>query len=99
MSANGMVRPCSCPASDESGKGLQRPTRQSVAAPLIFPDNSFHDRERGMRQSRELLLILALAIAMAFAGAAFADPASDKAGWEHELSRAVMAKVDYPKWS
>ena len=24
MSANGMVRPCSCPASDESGKGLQR---------------------------------------------------------------------------
>jgi hypothetical protein len=24
MSLNGMVRPCSCPASDESGKGLQR---------------------------------------------------------------------------
>jgi transposase len=24
MSANGMVRPCSCPARDESGKGLQR---------------------------------------------------------------------------
>src|SRR5215472_8429009 len=23
-SVNGMVRPCSCPASDESGKGLQR---------------------------------------------------------------------------
>jgi hypothetical protein len=23
-SANGMVRPCSCAASDESGKGLQR---------------------------------------------------------------------------
>ena len=27
MSVNGMVRPCSCPASDESGKGLQRQTQ------------------------------------------------------------------------
>ena len=33
MSPNGMVRPCSCPASDESGKGLQR--QRSTPCPKI----------------------------------------------------------------
>jgi hypothetical protein len=32
-SANGMVRPCSCPASDESGKGLQRQGARHVPEP------------------------------------------------------------------
>jgi transposase len=51
MSLNGMVRPCSCPASDESGKGLQRqrstPMSQDLnsAVAVIGIDigkNSFH---------------------------------------------------------
>jgi periplasmic protein TonB len=45
---------------------------------------------------RFTLVFAALAVT---AGAALADPASDKAGWESALERAIMAKTDYPQWS
>jgi hypothetical protein len=46
MSANGMVRPCSCPASDESGKG------SPAVAPGVWSKLMDRQRRPKLRSNR-----------------------------------------------
>src|SRR6516165_499669 len=55
ISPNGMVRPCSCPASDESGKGLQRqrsapcPRASTAKSPCRRPKSNKFDPAVGTK--------------------------------------------------